>query len=97
MTINERVAEARIRLARAGVQRPDADLDARLIAQWLLDWDATTFLMRGNEEEPDSFPPRYDASIVRRAGREPLAYVTELKIRSRPSSSVVTLSSTLST
>jgi release factor glutamine methyltransferase len=76
MTIHERVAEARVRLARAGVQRPDADLDARLIAQWLLDWDATTFLTRGNEEEPDSFPPRYDASIARRAAREPLAYVT---------------------
>ena len=76
MTIYERVAEARARLARAGVQRADADLDARLIAQWLLDWDATAYLMRGNEEEPDRFCERYDALIARRAAREPLAYVT---------------------
>jgi release factor glutamine methyltransferase len=76
MRIHQRVAEARARLARAGIQRADADLDARLLAQWLLNWDATAYLMRGNQEEPDGFCERYDALIARRAGREPLAYVT---------------------
>ena len=76
MTIHERVADARARLAHAGIQRANADLDARLIAQWLLDWDATAYLTRGHEEEPDGFRERYDALIARRAGREPLAYVT---------------------
>jgi release factor glutamine methyltransferase len=75
MTIYERVAQARARLAHAGIPRADADLDGRLIAQWLLDWDATAYLMRGNEEEPDGFAQRYEALIARRAGREPLAYV----------------------
>lgn len=76
MTIHERVAVARTRLLEAGIHREEADLDARLLAQWLLRWDTTRFLTHANEEEPSDFRDRYEALISRRAAREPLAYVT---------------------
>jgi release factor glutamine methyltransferase len=76
MTIHERVAAARTRLLAAGLPQPEADLDARLLAQWLLGWDAVRFLTHADETEPAGFHPRYADVVGRRAAREPLAYVT---------------------
>ena len=74
-SVRERVADARLRLGRAGVPPNEADLDARLLAQHALGWDAARFFADGAEAEPAGFAARYDTLVGRRARREPLAYI----------------------
>lgn len=76
MTIHELVARARARLRAAGIGDPEADLDARLLAEHVLGWDATRYFTDGNQPAPSGFEPPYEALIARRAAREPVAYIT---------------------
>lgn len=76
IAIHARVAKGRDRLRRAGISREEADLDARLLAQTLLGWDAARFFTSANEPEPADFAARYRPLVARRAAREPLAYIT---------------------
>ena len=73
--ISARVAAARERLRAAGILPDEADLDARVLAEHILDWDAARYLAHANEEEPHGFAERFEALIVRRAAREPTAYL----------------------
>ena len=75
-TINARIAEARHRLLGAGIDYDESALDARLLAQAVLGWDATRILTSGDELEPSAFAPQYNELISRRAHREPLSYIT---------------------
>jgi release factor glutamine methyltransferase len=75
-TVHERIAGARQRLRDAGVPPDEAVLDARLLAQHVLGWDTTRILTSDREPAPPGFEERYDAAVVRRAHREPLAYIT---------------------
>lgn len=77
MTIEARVAEARETLRRAGI--PEADLDARVLAEFVLDWDDAEFLSRRDETAGAEFLAAYDRLVARRSGREPLAYITGRK------------------
>jgi len=74
-TIGARVAAARERLRAAGIPPDEAGLDARVLAERLLDWDAARYLTHANEEEPDGFAEPFEALIARRAAREPTAYL----------------------
>jgi release factor glutamine methyltransferase len=74
-SIHARVAAARVTLRQAGIPDVEADLDARLIAQWLLGWDSAQFFTSAAEEPRPAFQARYDALIARRAAREPMAYL----------------------
>jgi release factor glutamine methyltransferase len=74
--INAFVADARRRLCAAGIAQGEASLDARLLAQLALGWDRTRLLTHGEEPPPDGFPATYASLVVRRANREPLAYIT---------------------
>jgi release factor glutamine methyltransferase len=76
VTIHARVAKGRERLRRAGITPEEADLDARLLAQKVLGWDAARFLTSANEPERADFAALYDPLVARREGREPLAYIT---------------------
>jgi release factor glutamine methyltransferase len=76
VTIHARVASGRERLRRAGIPPEEADLDARLLAQTLLGWDAATFLTLASDAEPADFAALYEPLVARREGREPLAYIT---------------------
>jgi release factor glutamine methyltransferase len=76
VTIHARVAKGRERLRHAGIGPEEADLDARLLAQKLLGWDAARFFTSANEPEPDDFADLYERLVARREGREPLAYIT---------------------
>ena len=76
ITIHARVAKGRERLRHAGITPEEADLDARLLAQKLLGWDAARFLMSASEPEPADFAALYEPLVARREGREPLAYIT---------------------
>jgi release factor glutamine methyltransferase len=74
-TIHERVAEARGRFRDAGLSSKGAELDARLLAQFVLGWSIERLIMCGNESEPSDFSRNYEALVERRIGREPLAYI----------------------
>jgi release factor glutamine methyltransferase len=73
------VAEARDGLRRAGIPPSEADLDARLLAQLALGWNAEQFLGRADEPADPDFLSRYDSLVARRVDREPLAYISGQK------------------
>jgi release factor glutamine methyltransferase len=75
-TIHTRVNSARELLLRAGVPEDDAGLEARLLAQFVLGWDAVRFLADARKVDSPDFAARFDALVERRARREPLAYIT---------------------
>jgi release factor glutamine methyltransferase len=78
-SVHERIADARQRLRAAGIPAAEAGLDARLLAQHVLGWDAAALLASGQEPAPAAFGASYDALVTRRATREPLAYITGTK------------------
>jgi release factor glutamine methyltransferase len=69
------VEAARARLRAAGVPDQEADLDARLLARHVLDWDAARLLTDGIDPPPPGFSTAYGALIDRRTAREPMAYI----------------------
>jgi len=76
MSIQNRIGEARERLRNAGLSPSEADLSARLLAEHLLGWSRERLMTDGLDREPDGFTARYDTAVTRRAGREPLSYIT---------------------
>ena len=74
-SIQARVATARQQLREAGITPVESDLDARLLAQQVLDWTTERYLTDADGSEPDAFAQAYDALVARRATREPLAYI----------------------
>ena len=74
-TIHQHVADARGRFREAGLSTRGAELDARLLAQFVLGWTAERFIASRGEPEPPDFASRYAALVERRVGREPLAYI----------------------
>jgi release factor glutamine methyltransferase len=75
-TIHELVAGARRRLREAGIGGDEADLDARLLAEHILRWDAVQYFADGGIDAPADFDRQYIAAIGRRVRREPVAYIT---------------------
>lgn len=79
MSIHVHVSAARLRLRDAGIPSTESDLDARLLAQYVLGWTTERFLTDAREPEPEGFTPRYDALVARRVTREPLAYIVGVR------------------
>jgi release factor glutamine methyltransferase len=73
------VLAARARLQRAGLTPDEAALDARLLAQHVLGWDAARFFTAETDPSPAGFAGAYEALIARRQQREPLAYITGVR------------------
>jgi len=69
------VAEARGRFLGAGLSSKGAELDARLLAQFVLGWTAERFIVSAHDSGPPEFAARYNALVERRISREPLAYI----------------------
>lgn len=74
-SIYQHVAEVRGRFRDAGLSSKGAELDARLLAQFVLGWSAERFITCGHDPEPSDFARKYEALVERRLGREPLAYI----------------------
>ena len=74
-TLHQRVADARGRFRGAGLSSKGAELDARLLAQFVLGWSAERFITCGTDPEPPDFARQYETLVERRLGREPLAYI----------------------
>jgi release factor glutamine methyltransferase len=75
-TIQALIVAARQRLRQKGIDADEAALDARLLAQHALGWDATRLLTAGGEPIPPTFAAAFEALVARREAREPLAYIT---------------------
>lgn len=75
-SIHDLVASARHRLRDAGIAPAEADLDARVLAERLLQWDAARYFTDALLPSTDSFASAYHAAITRRVQREPVAYIT---------------------
>lgn len=71
MNLSEHLAGARARLARAGVSRDQAAIDADFLARHALGWDRAYFVAHLREPPPEFFSERYEALISRREQREP--------------------------
>lgn len=71
----ERIAHARSRLVHAGIPDHDAALDAEVLARHALGWNRAALLSRGREPAPPGFSERFDALVLRRVRREPVAYI----------------------
>ena len=78
-TIQALVAHASNTLKQAGISAAEAELDARLLAKFVLGWDTTQFLTRSNGAAPNGFSAEYERPVARRTRREPLAYITGRK------------------
>jgi release factor glutamine methyltransferase len=76
MEINALVADARRRFRAAGITPDEAALDARLLAQHVLSWDAARLMTHGDEPASPEFQRDFEALVARRCAREPLAYIT---------------------
>jgi release factor glutamine methyltransferase len=74
-TLGDQVRRARQRLVAAGIPRREADLDARLLAQEALGWDAVRFFREAGHPAAPSFEGTYATLVARRASREPIAYI----------------------
>jgi release factor glutamine methyltransferase len=74
-SIHNRVSAASHRLRAVGIPQPEADMDARLLAQEVLAWDAAKYLTSSHDAPPQDFDARYRALVARREAREPMAYI----------------------
>lgn len=70
------VVAARERLARAGVPPDQAGIDAEVLARHVLGWDRATYIAERDREVHHDRRHAYEAAIVRRERREPVAYIT---------------------
>jgi release factor glutamine methyltransferase len=66
-------------LRTAGATAAEATLDARLLAQHALGWDAAQLLANGLQQAEAGFIESFTALIARRATHEPLAYIVGSK------------------
>jgi release factor glutamine methyltransferase len=74
-SIVTRVAAARERLRQAGIPPDEAEMDARLLAELVLDWTTERFFTDAHDPPPAGFEARFESLIARRAAREPFAYI----------------------
>jgi release factor glutamine methyltransferase len=74
-SLSATVAAARQRLRGAGIPPDEADLDARLLAQFVLGWPTEQFFVDANTDPPPHFAAQFESLIARRASREPFAYI----------------------
>jgi release factor glutamine methyltransferase len=79
VTFAQLIADARRRLESTGIDTNEAALDARLLAQHVLGWDAARLFTYETDAAPDDFRDSFTALTARREAREPLAYVTGQK------------------
>jgi len=87
MRLRDLVDGARRRLEAAGIPRPEAALDAELLARDVLGWDRAAWLAHRDDDERaaderavpaqgrGAFVAAFEALIARRARREPVAYI----------------------
>jgi release factor glutamine methyltransferase len=79
MTLHDRVAAARSRLAAAGLPADTAAFDAEALARIALGWSRAEYLARRSDPSPPGFAAAYDALVARRERREPVAQIAGVR------------------
>ena len=74
--IHALVVAARERLIRAGVPPDQAGIDAEVLARHVLGWDRAHYLASRHEPLPVTASSRFEAALVQRERRVPVAYIT---------------------
>jgi len=74
-----KLADARTRLAAAGIAPEEAAIDVSLYARTLLAWDTATLLAEQTGPVPMGLEPRFSEWIERRSQREPSAYIVGVR------------------
>ncbi|HET9359112.1 MAG TPA: peptide chain release factor N(5)-glutamine methyltransferase [Vicinamibacterales bacterium] len=73
--LHEHLAAGRQSLVAAGIRPADAAIDVDLFARTILGWDRARVLTARAEPAPPALEPRFSEWILRRARREPSAYI----------------------
>jgi release factor glutamine methyltransferase len=73
------IVAARERFVRAGIPPDQAAIDAEVLARHLHGWDRATYLLRRDEPAAEADRGRFESLVTRRAGREPVAYITGVR------------------
>ena len=73
--LHERLASGRERLVAAGIDPTAAAIDVDLFVRTILGWDRARVLTARAEPAPEGLEPRFSEWILRRARREPAAYI----------------------
>jgi len=71
----QRVVAARERFVRAGVPPDQAAIDAEVLARHVRGWDRSTYVSRRDEPLAPDVDMSYEALVIRRERREPVAYI----------------------
>lgn len=79
MTLQHKLAEARVRLVAAGISPADASIDVDLYARTILGWTRARLLAEQAYSAPESLEPRFSQWIARREHREPSAYIVGMR------------------
>ena len=79
MTLQDRLAGARARLAASGIAAAEAAIDVDLYARTILGWDRARLITELPGEAPDGLEPRFTEWIERRERREPTAYIVGVR------------------
>jgi release factor glutamine methyltransferase len=75
VTLHAYTSDAAARLAAAGIEPSEAQLDAQLLAARALGWDRTRVIASWRDAAPPHFPAAFDPLIARRARREPISQI----------------------
>jgi release factor glutamine methyltransferase len=73
--LHDRLSEGRQSLVAAGIRPADAAIDVDLFARTILGWNRARVLTARAEPAPPGLEPRFSEWILRRARREPSAYI----------------------
>jgi release factor glutamine methyltransferase len=75
LTLFERLAQARARLAEAGISQAEAAVDIDLYARTILGWDKGRLILEQRNPVPELLEPTLSSWVDRRIKREPSAYI----------------------
>jgi release factor glutamine methyltransferase len=73
--LHQRLDQARAQLVSAGITPAEAAIDVDLFARTILGWDRARVLTARTEPAPAALEPRFSEWLLRRADREPSAYI----------------------
>ena len=73
--LHEQLTAGRERLVAAGIEPNAAAIDVDLFARTILGWDRARVLTGRTEPAPEGLEPQFSEWILRRARREPAAYI----------------------
>jgi release factor glutamine methyltransferase len=79
LTLHDTLAQARARLVAAGIAADEAAIDVDLFARTILGWDRARLITEHQAPAPAALEPRFSDWIIRRARKEPTAYIVGVR------------------